>query len=381
MFILNGEDILVLLKSVRNKKVIIYGVGALANEIIQKLQCLDIIVDYCVDDELSSVNVAVEVRDVYSLLLEKDEFYVLIAKKNRKKSASILVGMGLRYYEDFNSVYSARHIHSLVDDYLLDVSLGYTMPLKKTKGDGIRIFGDINNAEYIIAILGGSTSDPSYNPWKSWGECLWEYHPEKWAVVVGAVVGYSSSDEVIKMFRDILPLKPNLIISYSGINDTVQRYPYMNSYQINFYNKLRALKPQVRWGGSEGMDRISYGLRKEMIQEDYWINNQRIMHSVATEFGIEYKVYFQPTLFSKNRGVIDEEVFSYSETRNVLTNCEEFSQKVLKKVKELKLDYIVDATHWLDGVDGVFYDFAHVSEQGNKMIAERVYQDIREGCF
>ena len=373
MVFINKTDIWRIMQSVHNRKVILYGTGVYANDVVQKLRCLDIDVAYCVDDDLSNVQVSIEVKDVYSLMFEKEDFYVFIAKKDRKRCAQILNEIGLEFYRDFNSIINAKAMQQFVNESLLDVNLGYTMPFQGTDGQGIKIFGDINKAKYIIAILGGSTSDASIYPWKSWGEYLWEYDKDDWAIVVGAVAGYSSSEEVIKLIRDIIPLKPDLIISYSGVNDPNYRYPYVNGYQSFLFNKLKLLRLKDAYGNHSKMgDKICYGIQNGMTYAERWVHNQRIMHSIAEEFGIQYKAFFQPALYTKCRREKDEMMLDYMDDRGF--NRTEYVQQVKKQIKEQELDFIVDATDWLDAYDGLFYDWFHVENLGNKYIAEKMYQ-------
>ena len=54
----------------------------------------------------------------------------------------------------------------------------------------------------------------------------------------------------------------------------------------------------------------------------------------------------------------------------------EFRDRVRDKMHEM--GYIVDATAWLDGYDGLFYDYAHVTEAGNRIVAEHVYRYLFE---
>lgn len=379
MYFINQLDIWCILKSANNKKVILYGAGRYAEEIIQKLRCLDIMVAYCVDDEINNaMEVSVEVKDVYSLLMEKEAYFVLIAKRDRKKCALVLEGLGLKFATDYNSIVNAKVFVDMTDEFLLDANLGYALPERKTGGTGIRVFGDMNSAKHIIAILGGSTSDPCIYPWKSWGEYLWEYNRDDFAVVVGAVAGYSSAQEVIKLIRDILPLNPDLIISYSGVNDLNENYAYVNSYQKRLFERLNKMRLKDTYGASLMGAKVCYGVNNECKCSERWINNQRIMHSIAQEFGIVYKAFFQPTLYTKLRGEKDEELFLHM--TKPLKKWEEYTNDVCEKIKHR--DYIINATHWLDEYDGLFYDRAHVYEIGNKYIAESIYQYLcKEECL
>ena len=371
MFNLLERDLLQIIDCVKNKKVVVYGADICVRDVIQKLQCLDIEVSYCVDDKLDDVQVSLEVKDVFSLFLEKDDFYVLIAKENREDCAKILEGIGLKFYTDFNSINRAGFLMRF-NESPLDVNLGYGMQMEK---HGIKIYGNKEKAKNVIAILGGSTSDPCHYPWKSWGECLWELTKEEYAVVVGAVAGYDSSQEVIKLLRDIIPLKPDLIISYSGVNDTMYNQSYINNYQKYLFNVLEQLKPGDKWGICKKDGRVCYGVKNEITYAERWVSSQRIMHAIAGEFGISYKAFFQPTLYTKRRGIRDEELYYYSDSLDMKKRIK-YTQQVRELIKENKFDYIEDATGWLDDYDGLFFDFAHVKEQGNRYIAEKVYRYI-----
>lgn len=376
MFFLASRDIMRIIKSIENKKLVLYGAGKMAEAAIEKLRLLDIEVAYCVEDDMSDIHVEVPVCDVYSLMLEKDDYYIYIVKNDVKKCGRILEGMGLKFYYDYNIFSNAGLLVNIFADCLLDANLGYTLPYKGTDGKGVKIFGDLNNAKRIIAILGGSTSDPCAYMWKSWGEILWEMSGEDTAVVVCAVMGYSSSDEVLKLMRDVIPVNPDIIISYSGVNDIAYNYPYVNSYQRDLYEKIKRIKldgPKT-YVGIE--DRVCYGSGHNIPHAERWMNNQRIMKSIASEFGIEYIAFLQPTLYTKKCGEKDEEVLRYVEGNINIAGRMEYINDIKNMLSQREYEYIVDATSWLDEYDGLFYDYCHVEETGNKYIAEKIYQYI-----
>ena len=339
---------------------------------------MDVSVAYCVDDDLSNIVVPTEVKDVYSLLLEEEPYYVLIAKENERSCAKILEGIGLEFYRDFNSVMRASILHPLEDALLLDATFGYTMPLKNTNGQGIRVFGNIDKAEFVVAILGGSTSDPCFYPWKSWGELLWEYHPEKWAIIVGAVVGYTSSEEVVKLLRDILPLNPYLIINFSGTNEALRKKRYVTPYQEKLFQQIKMLRPKDVWCDNEMGDVVCLGVQGVISAAEGWIMNQRTIHAIAEEFGIKHRTYLQPSLYTKQRGLQDEEIFAYSEIKYSAYDILGFNEQVKNIVSERKLDFIVDATNWFDNEDGLVFDLVHTKERGNRLLAQKVYEDIKD---
>lgn len=382
-----GRDLYHILESVKEKKVIVYGTGRYAEGIIQKLKCLGVEIAYCVDDDMNNVVVTQKVCDIYSLLLEEETFYVLIAKNDIQQGARVLKGLGLEYLKDYGSFFLAASKLILENTFALDPLLGYSMPYEETQGRGLKIYGDMNKAERAIAILGGSTSDPCAYPWKSWGELLYEKgcdEGKNFAVIVGAVCGYSSSEELLKLIRDVLPLKPDIVVSYSGVNDRSTVQPYSNGYQRTIFKRMASQRQQGMYGLGDA-DNVSWGMVENTESWEKWIKNQKMMHLLAEEAGVRYLAFLQPTVISKRRGKKDEEIYFYIEENEIIEKTQYY-----KNIRQLldvgEMEYVVDASGWFDDEDGLFYDYCHVFEEGNQMIAEKIYQYIfggghRDGIF
>lgn len=377
-FILD-RDIHQILSEAQNKKIILYGAGNYARDVIEKLNCLDIEVNYCVDDSFENVMVKKPVKDIYSLLLEKGDFFIYIAKQDVQACARILEGMGFRHLKDYNSIYNAAGRIKPENTYALDPVFGYSMPWEQTDGTGVKILGEMEKrGVYKVVILGNSTSDPCEYEWKSWGELLYEkcnQEEKNVCIIIGAISGYSSGEEFFKLIRDILPLNPDLVISYSGVLDRVTVTPYINGYQSLLYKKLTALRPKGVYGLGIP-EKVCYGWQqKELVPANNWIRNQQGMYAITKEFHIRYLSFVQPNLVTKKRlpGGKDEETLFYVNER-IVREREAFQEGL--KGQLANKAYIVDATHWFDETDGLFYDYCHVIEEGNQLIADKVYDLI-----
>lgn len=379
MKLIRDRDIYQILEDTAGRKVMVYGSGVFAGEAIRMLECLDIHVDYCVDAEPISSHICagrlVEVPN--RLLKETGRFFVLIAKRDIRRCMEVLDHLGLRYLEDYNTVFQACGRIDWRIPCPLDTTLGYSMPSREFID--VRVFGDLDGARQRIAILGDSASDACAFPWKSWGEFLYELcaaRRESVAVLVGAVVGHSSSQGLFKFIRDILPYRPHILISYSGTSDRVSRTPYVTPYQMKFYREIAAMHWEDPYG-QRLPERICAGERETLPEPaDQWMQNQKILHGICREFSIRHVAFLQPTLICKERGRKDEEVFFYVPEREVQWKLA-FRERVRERMGET--DYIVDATSWLDGHDGLFYDYTHVTEEGNRIVAERVFRYLFEG--
>ena len=98
----------------------------------------------------------------------------------------------------------------------------------------------------IIVTLGGSTTDPVF-PWGiSWPEQLARYLAQNklpGTVINGGVGGYSSSQELFKLIRDVIELKPDILITYNGANDVGNRWaelphPMIHTYQRRIFDHV-----------------------------------------------------------------------------------------------------------------------------------------------
>ena len=379
MKLIRDRDIYQILNDVKNRKVIVYGSGVFAGETIRLLECLDVPVDYCIDTEpISSRNCAgKQVRIPDSVLREESRCFVLIAKQGVSRCMEILDSMGLRYLEDYNTVFQACGRINWRLPCPLDPTLGYSMQSEDFRD--IQVFGNPDKATCRIAILGDSTSDPCAFPWKSWGELFYEIcvgQGQSVAVLVGATLGHSSSQGLLKFIRDILPYRPHMVLSYSGNSDRGSRTPYVTSYQMKTYRQILGMGWEDPYGNDLPQG-ICCGERKEILPPaDLWLHNQRILHGICREFSIRHIAFLQPTLICKKRGRRDEEVFFYVPEREVRGKLV-FRERVREKMGET--DYIVDATSWLDEHDGLFYDYAHVTVEGNRIVAERMYRYLFGG--
>ena len=90
--------------------------------------------------------------------------------------------------------------------------------------DGYVVYGSqhLQNPDAIrVAVFGGSTSDTVFSQ-NTWVKGFHEALNKAWGPTVvfnGAVGGYNSHQELLKVVRDIEYLHPNLILTYNGANE------------------------------------------------------------------------------------------------------------------------------------------------------------------
>ena len=376
--------------TIKNKKIVLYGDNEYSYQLKKLFKLIDKEVEFICDDEADSG----ETKSVYDLLYEDvSELMVLNTKciwENmvcKFPNSKFLEELGLRYISDF------REINCMPDDairesyldskygYQVDPLLGFTIiyPNSSKEYNQYHVLGNTDLKRNRILILGGSTSDMGmYENTKSWPEILYEKLLAKDEVVLfgGAVGGYNSRQECLKLLRDIAIIKPNLVISYSGVNDA---YP-MNVESHPFYNSsvLAACKNAIKQYDT------CIGSRTVETSAQLWIRMEQTMHAITTCFGGKFIGILQPTIHNKNElygleRVIKvyqdghgHEPFSYINNKKRNDSFKE-SVQISHCFEE---SYMHDFSDVLKEQEEVFKDVCHLLQAGNEVVAQRIYEVI-----
>jgi len=286
----------------------------------------------------------------------------------------------------------------------LNVHEGKLKPIKFIPG--FTYYGNPNDPHAIrIVTLGGSTTQgPFY--FNNWSEILFKKLEEKKISSVifnGGCAGYSSNTELLKLVRDGLSLNPDLVISYSGINDvhffySLPKHPMISpnqkklmefillgrtdpKFMPNFIYTYRQRKISLEEGQAYRLiEGINYGPEIETTPGIQWTRNVRIMHAVCNEFGVQFFAFLQPTMGVGN--------YSYSiGERAYFDNYNNKSQKgkyddwLLEFYNEArdgcrKSDNCFDLVSIFDGEKGLYTDTRHVNEKGNTIVAQEILSHI-----
>lgn len=350
-----------------DKKVYIYGNGLIEQEFAKYLKLLDYnfcgyLVDTCEDVENAACQYVEEI-------LYEDNFYIWLYDK---KGAKRLKELGLRCLEqwecnEFNWDMTLDRREGL------DVNLGYTS-LADSNYPGIVVYGKNREEDYKIAILGGSTSDGLLWPFRAWPELMYEDWKEQDITIYNCgVAGYTSGQELIKLIRDVLPLKPNMIIVYDGCNDLSGldiRYPYSFLYAKRVYEYAK--EHMEATANIQYTQSVCEGINHVLTKFDGWLCNIRMMHAIASEYNIKFFSFCQPLLTCK-KGKTDEERNMLLSIPSMLADSwiKEYFRKELAQRSDIP-DYIYDLTGIFDNKDGIYMDACHVREAGNKIVADKI---------
>lgn len=350
------------------RKVIMLGNDlGLAKGYKEVLECLGYInVSMMVTDEAIS---CVEAPLLDEILYEEN--YLLLLYERNKSSQIIkkIEELGIAD-EDWSSVALPQPLGH--KEFVLDLNLGNTYKMNYIPG--IYLHGEEKDSNVKIVTLGGSTTDEEVYLIPSWPKIMFEkYCKEHVTLYNGGTDAHASSQELIKLIRDILYLKPDIIITYDGFND---------GHKIEFqflYNLLDYLKDDV----------YDYGILHQKIGKDIftginsdnvltkWLTNIESMYAVSSIRNIKFFSFIQPMTVSQKittkHGMALQKMCYLFLNQEKVKNMQLFRER--GKEIEKTHPYIHDLSHIFDEKD-VYMDYCHVWEIGNEIVADSIWEVI-----
>jgi len=462
--IISGEVQRVIAAS-RSRKIIIYGAGARGIVLFELLKSSGYEVPYFIDAGKKGTTVCgIPVYEPMHIMYEDfDTIFVAVAADFPGELIENLKNFGLDPESNATCIFDRKSLDdgtAYVTPYpTVDFFLGHTriyeLPGFKYLGDGDARNIDVRNGLRILT-LGGSTTDPEVvdpidlngsgnlaNCAGSWPRFLHELLTDQGirnSIYNGGMGGYTAAQEAIKLVRDGLAIKPDIVITLDGINDGCWIYWLKNKYpkfHAYFEHLERAVSPiladnkmaSVYSPVAGFVNGISYGIESsETSAFEEWHANHRLMHAVCNEFDVEYVAFLQPgglhdvdyldscdvqyrahwftckfftttgrqlhdlagDQYSKlhngievtellsqfHSNIFDYDVDAVANFNIRYKNIEEFYKKA-KQVAE-KSDYILDIVDTFNGIPDVFMDTAHCTSEGNALLARRIYDEMNK---
>lgn len=206
-------------------------------------------------------------------------------------------------------------------------------------------------------------------------------------------MGYYSSQEMFKLIRDALPLHPNLIISYSGINDLGYLGSHTKHYHVHPYQRELCkylatgselsfpLFPSTFMVGHKALKKffkeekhINYGTPTRYTPSEHWFVNINIMHAVSKRFNITYVSILQPTLGIGNYNPTKEELeclqLHLKKKPKWLKKAESFYFDARKNCNEV--EFCIDFADVFAGQTAFYVDAAHQNKAGRYFLAQAI---------
>ena len=236
-----------------------------------------------------------------------------------------------------NNEYLLNHVVDYEYDVRMLASIDYSCLGGKP---GWMVHGDEAEATVRIVVVGGSTSTELYYP-ESWVEKLYkmfEADGVKAVVFNGANEGNGVTQEMSRLLRDIHALKPDFVISLSGVND--QRA------QENKFEQVHGDNPF-----------------------EFWRRVEKYMKLVVEEEGAEFIAILQPMNACMRINSLFENMYFTSENHK-------WGRTFLFGVRDD--DFYFNFLDMFHHQDGAYIDRCHYSDAANRIIAEHVYQLLKE---
>lgn len=262
---------------------------------------------------------------------------------------------GLQWYtaskENLLSIYQQKF------DALVGMSLIYDQENKA----GWKVYGKEEKESIKVIILGGSTSSEVYHC-VNWVSRLY-YKLRKSNVNVtfynGAHTADDIVDEILRLLRDGNVLKPDIVISMSGVNNL----SYKKS--DNQFNENRMLSWAQTLAHSE---EFCSGLCCEETLYDFWSRNQKLLKVISEFYGAVFLGFLQPMNITMDNKSLKEK-YLY-ELENVIMGANEFGQFASERKDEFNLMRLFEHQ------DEMFYDMAHYTNKAHEIIADKVYDKM-----
>ena len=341
-----------------NKKIFIYGQADEYGRVIENI--LEIYGIPCAGYADENV--------LYDMYYEgfEDKFFIVnaVQRIDNEKKCDQLEKMGISLntlaYTGLSYVNEKTTNYQYIPDCLVGHSTLY--------GDfnGINVHGD-SEANNRIIILGGSTSTTRWFRVKSWVEFLFErlYQEFKGDVVIYNFAAPSNDvvAELLKLLRDGFFIRPNYVVSLSGVNNL--RYKDLTVNQFNVEEPVRWLK----WLNPECIFNAGIEVKEDLFA--FWLRIQKVIKAVCEVYGAKYLGVLQPMNIGKEKKDLFETMMFEEEREK--NNVENFHNNASDN------DFYLNLMTIFEMEEQMYVDAVHYSEKANQVIAKIVGDYIIEG--
>lgn len=367
------------------RKIIIWGAGIGGIQIQKALAILGISVKYFVDSRQD--------ENIFSpdKLIEEDKTDTLVVVSPRHIPYIIqideqLENWGWEKEVNYINYVSDTNILAHKQETYFDPFLGYSQIRDM---EGFQIYGS-KESENRIVVLGNCTS-VSNRAVTMWVDYLAASVNEKNSTLYnGACAGYSSSQELLKLIRDVLLLHPRMIIVFNGVIDATNAnrqpdYPYYTKFEYNLLEQCFTERDESKkYKGMQNIPRqILYGARSDEKNYEHYVRNMRIMNAIAKALNIEFFCFLQPSLYCNSFGLFESEkqiydaFYSDRQAETTYTMACDFYEKVTCLLKDELWFY--DMTEVFRSItESSYLDEIHYTDKGHQVIADYIIRILRE---
>ena len=334
--------------------------------------------DYIYGDAIKMGIDSLQIRmtQIREMNLSKDDFFFLVAVyTNHKVYYDELISCGYKYNVDFTLMNTGGFCRAL---NRIDPLLGYS------RTDDCGQYTIIGNGEFKIILLGSSTTDIGEAGQISWPYYLFECLKKEGidsTIYCGAVAGYCSGQELLKLLRDIDVIKPNLVLSFSGINDYkngthIPGNPFINKYYYRAWSGISKIKGAIPDSlDMRNIEEVDFCTNNQLSDAEIWASNEKKMNAICESCGALFIGALEPFICFGCK--IDKDLFS------LIQNClpafmsdeyvkgyREFHETIIQKTNSL--EWFADCSHMLDGLSNIYIDSMHFNQRGCSIVGSKI---------
>ena len=204
---------------------------------------------------------------------------------------------------------------------------------------GWAVYGEERPGALKLMVLGGSTSTDIFHT-ECWPAKLYRLMQRagiECVIYNGAHEANQVMDEMIRLLRDIHRIRPDVVISMSGLNDSRRSG---NKFE-SFHNE--------QWF-------------------DYWLQMESYMRTLAESEGARFFCFLQPINTCMEQMSLKESSFFETQSGDGKTFRKEFHAD----------DGVIDLLTMFHHRDGLFFDSMHYTDTANEELAGVVFRKIVE---
>ena len=351
-----------------NKKIYIYSRKTLLAELIEDvLSIYGIKINGYVYD---SEDREKEIISIYELAYEGiEDKLIIINEESPERLIRARENLELAGFSLEKENYTGLQWYTRAKEELLlelkgykDSLVGHSIIYPQGK-PGWKIYGEEKEDRINIIVLGGSTSAEVWSP-ENWVSKLYYklcQNNIRTTIYNGAHEGNDIVQEILRLLRDGHVLKPDIVISLSGVNNLQYRRQVDNPFNVeDFAIWFKSLT-------SEGI--CCSGVYCKESLYSFWSRNVSLLKTISEFYGASFFGFLQPINLSMEHMTLREKSI-YEEERTSEEGIREFRQFACDNE-----DYI-NLMRLFEHKEGMFFDCAHYTNMAHEIIANKVYEAI-----
>jgi|SRR3990170_5232003 len=248
---------------------------------------------------------------------------------------------------------------------------------------------------YRIFITGGSTAYGSGAPSEAQtiggylsritSTKLTKITKRKYEIFTMANPAWATTHERIVIENRLSELEPDLVISFSGVNDVHwgrlgRNVLWFRSYSDEFF--LGLIRTAYEISDQQRIPEVTQIERSEIapaLVAERLIKNVKLSSYVLSQKQIGYAFILQPALAVTGKSLTEREQ-KLLKNQDYIRACYVQMENVLRNFRGNNFHYVnlTDIFDKLDGQEDIFIDGAHFGDKGNEIIAENIFRHIQD---